>query len=210
MLPDGAVRSEDNDLALPAFFQEQRRNGPVIYALWIADHISLLSTGFTSSILGSLVKEFCFFADDSFGGLVMQSAVKTLGAGVLSVSARDQASRLRSLRAIVQQRPSAFLAVDGGGPYFQVAPGLVSLARSIGCMIVPCSALTAPGVSMTNFRVSIAVPLPKSRIVITFGNAMDFWTVQPSLRPSEYAHRIEEALHAARQEGVTTLRERVP
>src|SRR5262249_10930046 len=157
--PDGAVRFGE-DPSICKFFEEQRQGGPIIYTLWISDHVSLLSIGFASSFLRKLAQQFAFVADDSFGGLVMQSALVSLGASILPVSVHDPAARLRSLRNIVRERRGTFLAVDGHGPYFSVSPGLVSLARSTGAAVVPFAALTVPALRMTNLKVTVTVPLP--------------------------------------------------
>jgi lysophospholipid acyltransferase (LPLAT)-like uncharacterized protein len=206
--PDGAVCGGD-DPCISELFEKQRQDGPVIYALWISDHVALLSIGFASSFLRRLAQRFAFVTDDSFGGLVMQSAVTELGARILPVSVQDAAARLRSLRTVVQEKCSAFVAVDGHGPYFTVPPGLVSLAKSIGAAVVPCAVLTVPAVRMTNFRVSVALPLPRSRVLSTLGEAIRFHAPS-NLRTVDHVRIISEALQGVRQHGREVLHNRWP
>jgi lysophospholipid acyltransferase (LPLAT)-like uncharacterized protein len=206
--PGGAVCS-GNDPCISEFFEKQRQDGPVIYALWISDHVALLSIGFASSFLRRLAQRFAFVADDSFGGLVMRSAVTALGARILPVSVQDATARLRSLRLVVQERSSTFVAVDGHGPYFTVPPGLVSLAKSIGAAVVPFAVLTVPAVRMTNFRVSVALPLPRSRVLSAFGEAIRFHAPS-NLRAVDHVRIISEALQSVRQHGREVLHNRWP
>jgi lysophospholipid acyltransferase (LPLAT)-like uncharacterized protein len=208
LLPDGYICNGENP-RIHTFLDEQRAKGPVIYALWIRDHVSLLSIGFASPFFRRLAQEFAFVADDSFGGLVMQSAVSSLGAKVLPVSVQDPATRLRSLRTVVQERASTFLAVDGHGPYFTVSPGLVSLAKSIGAAVVPFAALAEPSVSMTNLRVSVSLPLPKSYILGSFGEPFRF-NLDPhsSVKSVDLVGALAEALNGVLKRAETVHRQR--
>ncbi len=201
---------EGDDPNIDRFFEEQRQDGPVIYALWISDHVSLLSIGFVSSFHQRLAQQFAFVADDSFGGLVMQSALTSLGARILRVSVQDPAARLRSLRSVMQERRSIFLAVDGHGPYFNASPGLVSLAKSIRAAVVPFAAVTLPAIPITNLKVSVAVPLPRSRILATFGDPIRFQASPLNVGAAELGQIVTESLQAVHQRAQAVLQDGWP
>jgi lysophospholipid acyltransferase (LPLAT)-like uncharacterized protein len=83
--------------------------------------------------------------------------------GLLSVPlSEDPVERLKLLRDYMSRRPATFLVVDGRGPYFQVAPGIVSLARTLDCPLVPCSVAAVPHLLLPNIRVPISLPLPRA------------------------------------------------
>ena len=144
---------------------------PLIFATWISDHINLLSLAYVSSDFRELAKSFHYFADDSFGGLTVQSALRWIDAKVLPLSDRDHVRRLKLLRSMLDMKTSAFLAVDGRGPYFQVGTGLVNLARTIGASVVPCSIRANRSITIAS-KSRVAVPLLGSSITVSFAETI--------------------------------------
>lgn len=153
------------------FVDAQRQTAPTLYVLWTSDHLNLLSLGFASDRLRNFARSFRFFTDDSMGGMVMRSAVQSLGAPNLPISQRDPADRLTLLRSVIETRTSAFLVVDGRGPYFQVGTGVINLAKAMGAAIVPCSITVRPRLIFPHRAVRIDLPLPCSHVELSLGRA---------------------------------------
>jgi lysophospholipid acyltransferase (LPLAT)-like uncharacterized protein len=128
--------------------------------------------GFVSTEMRQLSREFRFFVDDSFGGLVMKRSVSHLGAETLQISEKNPAERLRSLRKIAEVSGGSFLAVDGRGPYFEVPTGLINLARSIQATIVPLAVSAIPSIRVPNTRVALWLPVARSHVTLNFGEPL--------------------------------------
>jgi CRP/FNR family transcriptional regulator, cyclic AMP receptor protein len=81
------------DDSLDRFVRVQQGSGPAIYTLWTSDQVNLLSVGFSSQTCAEFARRFEYFADDSFGGIVMQAAIARLRSPVIAISERDPAAR---------------------------------------------------------------------------------------------------------------------
>jgi lysophospholipid acyltransferase (LPLAT)-like uncharacterized protein len=192
-LPNGTI-SVDADGSLEHFIRAQQAVGPAIYSLWTRDQINLLSVGFSSQSFGIFARRFKYFADDSFGGVVMHAAIAKLGAPVITISDRDAASRLRRLKSVISSRPSAFLVVDGRGPYFKVGTGIVNLASTMKATVVPCAVASWPYLALRGVVARVHVPLPQSRILLSFGQPVAFETQQAGARAFHAAAALEQSL----------------
>jgi lysophospholipid acyltransferase (LPLAT)-like uncharacterized protein len=170
-LPDGRVALGIDD-SLDHFVRVQQGSGPAFYTLWTSDQINLLSVGFSSHTYAEFARRFEYFADDSFGGIVMQAAIAKLCAPVIAISERDPAARLRALKVVVTSRPSAFLVVDGRGPYFSVGTGIVNLASTMKATIVPCSIASWPHLSLRGRSARLQIPLPTSQVLLALGTPL--------------------------------------
>jgi len=203
-LEDGTIRSGDDD-AIGEFVRQQSLKGPAIFPLWTSDQVNLLSLGFAPSTFRSFVDSFRFFVDDSFGGLLMASALRSLRGKLVSISQRDPADRLRGLRAFVSERPTAFLVVDGRGPYFTVSTGLINLARSIPVAIVPCSATAFPHATLRLRKAKVHLPIPASRILVQFGTPISYGPLRSTTAASD-ALSLQDTLLSLGAAGMTRCR----
>jgi lysophospholipid acyltransferase (LPLAT)-like uncharacterized protein len=194
-LPEGPAAVGASD-SLDRFVRIQQAFGPAIYTLWTNDQINLLSMGFSSRSYGIFARRFEYFADDSFGGVVMQTAIAKLGAPVIAISERDAAARLRVLKEVVSSRPSAFLVVDGRGPYFSVGTGIVNLASTMKATIVPCAVASWPHLAVRGRSARVQIPLPRSRVLLWFGAPLTFDARQPGARASSEARVLCSSLLA--------------
>ena len=172
-LPEGRIAIGISE-PLEQFIRIQQESGPTFYTLWTRDQINLLSIGFSSQSYRLFARRFQYFADDSFGGVVMRTAIARLSACVIAISERDPAARLRTLKSVVGSRPSAFLVVDGRGPYFSIGTGIINLASTMKASIVPCAVDSWPHVPLRGRSASVHVPLPKSRVLLSFGRPLNF------------------------------------
>ena len=194
-LSDGVIRPTLDD-AISELSNSQELTGATLLPLWTYDQITLLSLGFTRTSIKTLLHRFKFFVDDSFGGLVMNGAVARIQGSVISISDKDPAARLRSLRSVMSEQPAAFLVVDGRGPYFRVGTGLINLAYAIGATIVPCSAHASPALKIRGRAASISLPLPNSRIAVSLGAPIHFGLKQREATAHDQARSLEQALVA--------------
>lgn len=170
VLPTAHVPLKDVS-RLRTFLSTLEGDRPLIFATWISDHINLLSVAYASPDFLQLATSFHYFADDSFGGLTVQSALRWIDGKVLPLSDRDPAQRLKVLRSVLDIRPSAFLAVDGRGPYFHVGTGLVNLSRTMGAPIVPCSIRASRSITIASGS-KVVVPLRGSSITVSFAETI--------------------------------------
>jgi lysophospholipid acyltransferase (LPLAT)-like uncharacterized protein len=192
-LPEGPLTVGIDD-SLEHFVRVQRGLGPVIYTLWTNDQINLLSIGFSSQAYALFARRFEYFADDSFGGIVMQTAIARLRAPVIAISERDPAARLRALKIVVNSRPSAFLVVDGRGPYFQVGTGIVNLASTMNATIVPCAVASWPHLPIRGRSARLHIPLPKSQVLLALGVPLTLDSQHAGVKASVDASLLREAL----------------
>jgi len=193
VLPDGRIPGEGDD-AIDRFIDAQQKLGPAIFSLWTVDQINLLSVGFASQTFAVFDRRFEYFADDSFGGVLMRTVVTKLGAPVIAISERDPAARLRRLRSVISSRPSAFLVVDGRGPYFKIGTGVVNLASTMRATIVPCVATSWPYLPLRGTVARVHLPLPKSRVLLSFGQPTTFDARQAGARAPQEAKALQQAL----------------
>ena len=189
---------EEATYFLQQFFCVHNYAGPALYLLWIADHLNLVSLGYVSPSFRQMARQFKFFADDSFGGLVMRRTIRSLGAESLPISQADPVKRLQLLRSVMLNRPSVFLAVDGRGPYFKIGTGIVNLAIAIRGTVIPCSILARPALNLTNLAVSVTLPLPRSRLLIAVGKPISHNELKASGPPAAVALRLEQDLLGVR------------
>lgn len=201
-LPDGSCADTDLSRVLN-FFEAQRDVGPSLYILWTSDHLNLLSLGFASDQLLDFAKRFRFFADDSLGGTVMRSAMESLGVLGLLISQTDPVSRLTLLRSVIETRTSAFLVVDGRGPYFEIATGVVNLAKAMGAAIVPCSVTSTPRLIFPHPRVRVELPVPGSHVTLNIGTPRLMHDTHIDARI--VADQLKVALMRLREEALSTV-----
>jgi lysophospholipid acyltransferase (LPLAT)-like uncharacterized protein len=194
-LPEGRVTLGIDD-SLEHFVRAQQGSGPAIYTLWSNDQINLLSVGFSSQTYAGFARRFEYFADDSFGGILMQAAIAKLRAPVIAISERDPAARLRALKVFVRSRPSAFLVVDGRGPYFSVGTGIVNLASTMKATIVPCTIASWPHLSLRGRSARLQIPLPKSQVLLALGTPLRVDSRQAGANASVPANLLRDALLA--------------
>ena len=135
----------------------------------------------------------------------MRHALKDVGAEVVPISQTDPAERLKLLRRFMEERPSAFLAVDGRGPYFKVATGLPNLAIALKAQVIPCSILSKPRLSLSNGTVRVDLPLPTSTVLAAFGNPLSFQVGEERRAASAFAKEIEKALGDVRRRALDEL-----
>jgi lysophospholipid acyltransferase (LPLAT)-like uncharacterized protein len=192
-LPDGQIFAEADD-PLGRFIDAQQQVGPAIFPLWTIDQINLLSVGFSSRSFALFARRFEYFVDDSFGGVLMRAVVTKLGAPVIAISDRDAAARLRRLRSVISSRPSAFLVVDGRGPYFKVGTGIVNLASTMRATVVPCVAASWPYLTLRGTVARVHLPLPKSRVLLSFGQPTTFDTWQAGAGAPQEAMVLQQSL----------------
>src|SRR6185295_16981483 len=64
------------------------------------------------------------------------------------------------------------LAVDGGGPYFHVGPGIATLARTLKAYVVPLAVGSTRSLPWIH-RSQISFPWPSSRITAAVGSPID-------------------------------------
>ena len=116
---------------------------------------------------------FRYIVDDSFGGQIVSAVLDHLRVPQIGIAESDPASRLRSLREVMNTRSELVLAVDGRGPYFDVGTGVVTLAKTLAATLVPCSAVATKTIRIPNRRVPITVPRPFSIVSVQFGEPID-------------------------------------
>jgi lysophospholipid acyltransferase (LPLAT)-like uncharacterized protein len=184
------------DDSLDRFVRVQQGSGPAIYTLWTSDQVNLLSVGFSSQTCAEFARRFEYFADDSFGGIVMQAAIARLRSPVIAISERDPAARLRALKVVVTSRPSAFLVVDGRGPYFGVGTGIVNLASTMQAAIVPCSIASWPHLWLRGRSARLQLPLPKSQVLLALGTPLRVDSRHAGANASVQANLLRDALLA--------------
>jgi len=193
-LSDGPAIADIEDGAT-RLLQLSTVSAPLVFPLWTTDQINLLATAFGSRPLRSLAaKHFSFFVDDSLGGIIMDSSLRRLGLGTIRISDTDAAARLRTLRCFMESKPTAFLVVDGRGPYFQVGSGIVNLARATRATVVPCAAAASAAVTLYSRGAQVAVPLPRSEIRVAFGKPRFFDNRAPVGNVADEAAAIATAL----------------
>lgn len=183
---------------------DQSASRPCFYVLWTSDHLGLMALPYASPALHEFTRQFHFFADDSFGGYVMQHLLARLGAGCVPLSQADAVTRLKLLRQVVVTKISGFLVVDGRGPYFEVATGLVNLAKATDAAIIPCAAVSAPAISVPNNRVALALPVRRSEVVLTFGEPII--ATASSADPLVLAAIVRDSINAVRSAALESLR----
>ena len=190
---DGVLRVDLSD-AISELSQSSILSGPALLPLWTYDQVNLLSLGFASDNVKALLRRFKFFVDDSFGGTVMHNAISRINGNIISISDKDPAARLRSLRRVVADQPAAFLVVDGRGPYFRIGTGLINLAYAIGATVVPCSAQVSHALRLRGRTARISIPLPRSRIVVSLGAPIYFTASKRQVSAEREASTLERAL----------------
>ena len=193
LLPDGKIGT-GTDEATQRLISPDDSQRPAVLPLWTSDQINLLATAFHSGSLRQLASRFRFFVDDSFGGIVMESALKRLRLSTISISDHDPAARLRSLRSFISSNQAAFVVVDGRGPYFHVGSGLVNLAHSTNATVVPCAASASAALTLRGRSAAVAIPLPGSRVVVALGEPRVFGMRRREIAVNEEAARLETAL----------------
>src|SRR5688572_25239302 len=72
-----AYRANVGPLEIVQEVSRKRASGPLIYIVWISDHINLLSLAYAGSNYRALAQAFSFVTDDSFGGIVMSRMLTT-------------------------------------------------------------------------------------------------------------------------------------
>ena len=193
-LPDSPAIADTEDGAA-RLLRLSTVSAPLVFPLWTTDQVNLLATAFGSRHLRNLAAEhFRFFVDDSVGGIIMDGLLRRLGLGTIEISDTDPAARLRTLRSFVQSKPTAFLVVDGRGPYFQVGSGIVNLARATHATLVPCAAAASATVTLYSRGARVAVPLPRSEIRVAFGKPRFFDGRGPITNVAEETAAIATAL----------------
>ena len=144
-----------------------------LFAVWIADHLSLLAVAFSGAETQIRMDSLTFFVDQSTGGFIVERPLRDKGAAVISLATFSAAARMKSLRAAYSVAGDLVLVVDGGGPYRQVPPSVVNLSKAVRASIVPVAARASRSVTLPNRFGAVHVPLREATITVRLGHAID-------------------------------------
>ena len=112
--------------------------------------------------------------DLSWAGEIQTRILERLGFSVVRGSSRRGGSRaLAAVRREVDAGSPAAFALDGpSGPLHRSKPGIIHLARSLGCPIVPVATSGAPAWTIPGTWCRYLLPLPFSRCIVKLGRPL--------------------------------------
>jgi len=145
----------------PGFERVDRRR--VLFAFWHGRQF-LLAAGFSARGIASVTAV-------SWAGEIMSRALVRLGYVPLMASSRRRGFEavLKMKRAVEDGHPVA-VAVDGPhGPIYRSKPGILLLAKELGCPVVPVAASARWGWVLPGTWDRYLLPLPFSRCVVAIG-----------------------------------------
>ncbi len=124
------------------------------------------------------------------------------------VAARGSSSRggTTALRAMLRhlRRPGhrkAATVLDGPrGPRFTVQPGMLQLARSAGVPFLPVVMSAAPAITLRRTWDRTLIPLPFSRVVVSYGEPLNIGTEIRGPRLEAKCREVEILLNRLRRE----------
>ena len=124
------------------------------------------------------------------------------------VAARGSSSRggTTALRAMLRhlRRPGhrkAATVLDGPrGPRFTVQPGMLQLARSAGVPFLPVVMSAAPAITLRRTWDRTLIPLPFSRVVVSYGEPLNISTEIRGPRLEAKCREVEILLNRLRRE----------
>ncbi len=141
---------------------------PALLTFWNAHSLLILAAQHSCPHLSRATGVVAAVADDSVGGLLTHHIFRFLGIKGQMLSVTSEERRLQDLRSIMTRRPHLAIAADSHGPYRDVNAGLARLVRSYEGNVRPVSAWANRSIPIFR-RIRMAVPLPKTTIVVTVG-----------------------------------------
>ena len=135
----------------------------ILYGFWHGRQLLLV---FSYRLSGIAV-----MTDLSWAGEIQARLLRRLGFVVVRGSSRRGGPRALAAvrRAVVEGRPAAF-ALDGPrGPIHRSKPGIIHLARTRECPIVPVATSAAHAWTIPSTWCRYLLPLPFSRCIVKFG-----------------------------------------
>jgi lysophospholipid acyltransferase (LPLAT)-like uncharacterized protein len=150
--------------------------GQVILAIW---HETNLAASVAVLKLRN-DKRPVVFSTRGFRGIVMNTMLRILGAGVVTLPDEGTATRAeaaaltREMALLGRSGASLVVSCDGPfGPYREAKPGVTIVAREAGLPIQPWAISTRPPIRLTRRWDRMMVPLPFGRIRVYEGAPLD-------------------------------------
>jgi hypothetical protein len=141
---------------------------PTLVVYWISDTMTLAIVALSMPPFLRLLRAMRVLVDSTIAGRSTGRFLELRGGRYSILRDADDPARLSELRDLMQSRTSCALAVDGGGPYLHVRPGLVAFASSVEAVVVPLSAWASRAFPLT-IRSKVRLPLPGCRITVAVG-----------------------------------------
>ena len=118
-------------------------------------------------------------------------------------SSRGGASALRAMiRHLRRPGPrKAATVLDGPrGPRFRVQPGMLQLARATGVAFIPIAMSAAPAITLTRTWDRTLIPLPFSRVVVSYGEPLTIGAEICGPRLNAKCREVEAILERLRRD----------
>jgi lysophospholipid acyltransferase (LPLAT)-like uncharacterized protein len=163
---------------------------PLIVTYWIADALAVAMLPIINDAFGTLLRSVTCVVDDTFAGRAAGRYIDGIGGRTMLVALPGEPERLRQVHALMRGRTSCAFPVDGGGPYREVATGIITLAMALRATVVPIAAVARPALPSIH-RSRVRLPMPNAKLVVGVGEALRV-AARPDRRLE--ASRLRESL----------------
>ncbi len=141
---------------------------PILLVYWISDTLTLATAAMRTPPFLRLLRSVRVVVDSTLAGRSTARFLNAHGAQYSVLGHSGGAARLSELSDLMRNRRSCAIAVDGGGPYSTVRPGLAAFAASMRAVVVPLAAWSSRAVPIT-LRSKVRLPLPGGHITVALG-----------------------------------------
>lgn len=174
-----------------------KEKGTFVVAHWHGEELGLLH-------LLARYHVACMVSTSKDGDIV-ETMIRLSGSrAVRGSSTRGAVQALKGIIRIAREgwRPS--VAIDGPrGPRHEVKLGVIEIAKVLKVPVVPITMASSPRKIFEKSWNKIELPLPFSRIAVTWGEPIP---VDPERPLEDYKAPIAEALHAGRRQSLERLK----
>jgi len=139
---------------------------PVIFALW---HNRIFTMPPIWSKTGGKDRSTVVLTSASEDGTTLATAMEAFGIGAIrGSSSRRAVSALIGMKKALKEGRDVCVTPDGPkGPRYQVQPGLIKIAQSTGCEIIPIHIRYGAAWRLSSWD-RFVLPVPFSRVIVTF------------------------------------------
>jgi lysophospholipid acyltransferase (LPLAT)-like uncharacterized protein len=172
---------------------------PSVFAFWHGDE--LVTTSLTRFY------QVATMISTSKDGELMNQVVHRLGVKTSRGSSTRSGERaLIGLIRLARQGLIPVIAVDGPkGPYHQVKPGVLEVAKRIGGPIFQAGIAASRKIIFKKAWNKACLPLPFSKVIVVWGAPLEAPAENEDSRSPELAKRLERQLDAAGQQAAKLI-----
>lgn len=199
-------------IGLPGVVAAKQQGRRLVFVGWHAhDFVNL---GVFHPIFGAESRG-AIMVRDNREGLVLHHFGQRMGIQVASLGTDPNSYRwargIVAMIKLIKSGNDGMLAVDGpDGPAFQAKPGAALIALRAGAVLVPSAVACRRAIRLRNRWDEHVIPLPRTRIVVSFGPLIDATPPDQPTLPSveQLQQQIQRGLENGLRHAVTRARER--